>query len=96
MLNAEANVEIDITAVDALDELVEELRRGVVFAMARVKQDLRDDLEAAGFVDLVGEDRIFPTLPTAVAAYVEWYTERHGTPPRGVDIQPPPNAPFTS
>jgi MFS superfamily sulfate permease-like transporter len=97
VLNAEANVEIDITAVDAMAELVEELRkRGVVFAMARVKQDLRDEFEAGGFIDLVGEDRIFPTLPTAVAAYVEWYTERHGTAPRGVDIQPPPNAPFTS
>jgi hypothetical protein len=35
-------------------------RRGVVFAMARVKQDLRDDLEAAGLVAKVGEDRIFP------------------------------------
>ena len=97
VLNAEANVEIDITAVDAMAELVEELRkRGVVFAMARVKQDLRDEFEAGGFIDLVGEDRIFPTLPTAVAAYVEWYTERHGTAPRGVDIQPPPSAPFTS
>ena len=97
VLNAEANVEIDITAVDAMAELVEELRkRGVVFAMARVKQDLRDEFEAGGFIDLVGEDRIFPTLPTAVAAYVEWYTERHGTAPRGVDIQPPPSTPFTS
>ncbi len=96
VLNTEANVEIDITAVDAMTELVEELRKqGVVFAMARVKQDLRDDFAAGGFIDLVGEDRIFPTLPTAVAAYVAWYAERHGTPPRGVDIQPPPQAPLS-
>ena len=38
-------MELDITAIDALDELREELeRRGIVFALARVKQDLLDDL----------------------------------------------------
>ncbi|HTI77576.1 MAG TPA: SulP family inorganic anion transporter, partial [Mycobacterium sp.] len=70
VLNAEANVEVDLTALDALDQLRTELtERGIVFAMARVKQDLRAELEAAGLVDKVGEDRIFPTLPTAVEAY---------------------------
>ena len=70
VLNAEANVEVDLTALDALDRLRSELeRRGIVFAMARVKQDLRDSLEAAALVDKIGEDRIFPTLPTAVEAY---------------------------
>ena len=85
LLNTEANVQVDITAIDALDELREKLsRRGVVFAMARVKQDLRDDLDAAGFVGRLGEDRIFLTLPTAVKAYADWYRERHGRPPPGV------------
>jgi sulfate permease, SulP family len=70
VLNAEANVEVDLTALDAVDQLRTELaRRGIVFAMARVKQDLRDSLEAAVLVDKIGEDRIFPTLPTAVEAY---------------------------
>ena len=70
LLNAEANIEIDITAIDALDALREELaERGIVLALARVKQELRDDLSAAGFVDRLGESRIFFTLPTAVAAY---------------------------
>jgi MFS superfamily sulfate permease-like transporter len=70
VLNAEANVEVDLTALDAVDQLRTELaRRGIVFAMARVKQDLRDALEAAGLVDKIGEDYIFPTLPTAVEAY---------------------------
>ncbi len=70
VLNAEANVEVDLTALDALDQLRSELaRRGIEFGMARVKQDLRDDLVAAGLVDKIGDDRIFPTLPTAVAAY---------------------------
>jgi SulP family sulfate permease len=42
--------------------------------MARVKQDLRDELEAAGILDTIGEDRIFMTLPTAVEAYRERHT----------------------
>jgi len=70
LLNAEANVEIDITAIDALDALREELAgRGIVLALARVKQDLRDDLAAAGFLDRLGADRIYLTLPTAVDAF---------------------------
>jgi MFS superfamily sulfate permease-like transporter len=82
LLNAESNVEVDLTALDAVEELRAELaRRGVVFAMARVKQDLFVALEAAGLVDRVGADRIYPTLPTAVAAYIAWYTDRHGRPP---------------
>jgi high affinity sulfate transporter 1 len=70
VLNAEANVEVDLTALDAMDHLREELsRRGVVFAMARVKQDLRDSLAAAGLLTKIGEDRIYMTLPTAVQAF---------------------------
>ncbi len=70
VLNAESNVEVDLTALDVLDQLRTELTsRGIVFAMARVKQDLRVNLEAAGLVDKIGEDRIFMTLPTAVEAY---------------------------
>jgi MFS superfamily sulfate permease-like transporter len=89
VLNAEANVEVDLTAIDTLDELRAELdRRGIVFAMARVKQDMRDDLAAAGLVDRVGDDLIFPTLPTAVQGYVTWYTERHGEPPAGIAETP--------
>ena len=96
ILNAEANIQLDVTSGDALEELRQELdRRGVVFGMARVKQDLRSELAAAGLVKRIGGDRIFPTtLPTAVAAYVAAYTTRHGAPPEGWQSlapgQPPP------
>jgi MFS superfamily sulfate permease-like transporter len=70
LLNAEANVEIDSTAAQTLESLHAELRRrGIVLALARVKQDLRLNLQAAGLLDLIGEDRIFMTLPTAVEAF---------------------------
>jgi SulP family sulfate permease len=93
ILNAEANVEVDLTSIDVLDQLRADLeQRGIVLALARVKQDLRIDLAASGFLERIGPERVFMTLPTAVAAYVDWYTDRHGHAPRGVTIpQPPPN-----
>jgi SulP family sulfate permease len=88
LLNAEANVEVDLTALDALEDLRTELAdRGIVVALARVKQELRDDLDASGFTGRLGADRVYMTLPTAVAAYVEDYAARHGVPPTGA---PPP------
>ena len=96
LLNAEANTEVDLTAVDALETLRSTLdRRGIVFAMARVKQDMRDSLEAGGFVEQVGADLIFPTLPTAVAAYAAWYEHVHGSGPPGLRIPPVPPQPET-
>jgi high affinity sulfate transporter 1 len=72
VLNVEANVEVDSTALGALDDLRAELTgRGIVFALARVKQDLRDALDAYGLSAAIGPERIYPTLPTAVDAYRE-------------------------
>ena len=57
----------------ALDDLRAELTgRGIVLALARVKQDLLDALDAYGLITAIGPDLIFPTLPTAVAAYRAW------------------------
>ena len=73
LLNAEANVHVDLTALDALEDLRRELaERGVVVALARVKQELLADLRSTGLVGRIGEDRVYPTLPTAVAAYEAW------------------------
>lgn len=70
VLNAEAIVEIDITAVDMLLELQEELsRRGIVMAMARVKQGLYQQLLRAGVAERIGADRFYATLPTAITAF---------------------------
>lgn len=73
LLNAEANVHVDLTALDALEDLRRELaERGVVVALARVKQELLADLRRTGLVGRIGDDRVYPTLPTAVAAYEAW------------------------
>ncbi len=64
---------IDITALDALNDLHHELqRRDIVLGLARVKQELRIDLVRDGFVERIGADRVFMTLPTAVEAYRAW------------------------
>lgn len=85
VVNAEANTEVDLTAVDMLEELrravVEE---GVVFAMARVKWEVREQLVETGFVDKVGADHLYATLPTAVAGYAQWHQEHFGYRPPGV------------
>ena len=70
VLNMEANVEIDITAIDMLFELRKELAaKNITFAMARVKQDLYLELEKAEFLNHISAEHIYPTLPTAIAAF---------------------------
>jgi sulfate permease, SulP family len=73
VLNAEANTEIDFTAVETLEELRGALSgREIALGLARVKFDVRQDLERAGFIDRIGPDMVFATLPTAVQAYRDW------------------------
>jgi len=78
VLNMEANVEIDITAIDMLSELRDELTtRKITFAMARVKQDLYLELEKAGFLDNVAAEHIYPTLPSAIAGFESRHEHEH-------------------
>jgi sulfate permease, SulP family len=82
VLNVEANVEVDFTALEAVEAVRAELTEaGTVFALARVKQDLLARLEAFGLADKIGADRLFPTLPTAVQAYEQWASQN--PPPAG-------------
>ena len=77
VLNAEAIIDIDITAADALEDVRQELSsRGIVFAMAHVKWELRSDLEGTGLLRRIGEQRVFPTLPTAVEGFRRWQAEQ--------------------
>ena len=80
VLNVEANVEVDFTALEAVDALREDItERGAVFALARVKQDLLARLEAFGLAGKIGTELLFPTLPVAVQAY----QDRTKDPPAG-------------
>jgi high affinity sulfate transporter 1 len=71
VLNMEANVEIDITAIDMLLELQAELAaKNITFGITRVKQDLYLQLERAGFLKKISTEHIYPTLHTAIAAFI--------------------------
>jgi sulfate permease, SulP family len=89
VLNVEANVEVDFTALEALDAVREEIsRQGATFALARVKQDLLARLRSFGLAGEIGEDRLFPTLPAAVQAYQAWAGEQGQPGPAGGDGPP--------
>jgi sulfate permease, SulP family len=84
VLNMEANVEIDLTATDMLEDLRSELAsRDIVLALARVKQDLYVYLERTGVVTRIGADHVFPTLPTALEGF------RNRAQPNASDREPP-------
>ncbi len=77
LLNAEAIVELGTTAVETLAQFARDLAtRHVVFAMARVKQDLRAQLVRADLLDVIDEERFYPTLPVAVEAFERWKERR--------------------
>jgi sulfate permease, SulP family len=70
VLNTEAIAEIDITAMDMLEELYDELAaRGITFAMARVKQDLYAQLKRSPLLQKISEDRIYLTLHTMMIGF---------------------------
>ncbi|KEF41606.1 MAG: sulfate transporter [Cyanobium sp. CACIAM 14] len=70
VLNAEAIVEIDSTAADALDQLLGELAsREIRFGLVHLKADLRALLQRSGLVERIGAPMIFTSLSGAVAAF---------------------------
>jgi high affinity sulfate transporter 1 len=70
VLNTEAIAEVDITALDMLEELCDELAaRGITLAMARVKQDLYAQLKRSGFLEKIKPEHVYLTLNTAIAAF---------------------------
>ncbi|MFB2770769.1 solute carrier family 26 protein [Pelatocladus sp. BLCC-F211] len=70
VLNTEAIVEVDITAIDTIAELQSELAtRGITFAMTRVKQDLYLQLKRSGLLQKIGSEHIYLTIHTAIAGF---------------------------
>ena len=77
LLNMEGNTEVDITGLDALEEVRQSCEAdGIVLALVRVKRELMDELSRHGVAGRIGFQHIFPTLPTAVEYYQHW-SARH-------------------
>jgi high affinity sulfate transporter 1 len=69
---AEPITDVDATAAAELRELLDDLdERHVRFAFAELKGPVWDQLVAFGLAERIGERYRFPTLGTAVKAYVE-------------------------
>ena len=68
---AEPITDIDTTAADTLGQLLQELRQQhVTLAFAEVKGPVKDRLQRYGLYDAIGPDHFFPTIGTAVDAYI--------------------------
>jgi sulfate permease, SulP family len=77
LLNAEAIVELDTTAVEVLGQFARDPEaRHVLLAMARVKQELRAQLIRGELLNVIDEERFYPTLPVAVEAFQRWKERR--------------------
>ena len=71
VIDAEGVSDIDTTAVQQLEELVEDLSAAdVAVTFARVRGPVRDMFERAGILDLIGEDAIYLEVDDAVAHHV--------------------------
>jgi len=79
VLNMEGITEVDITGLDALEDIRAHCEsRGIVMALDHVKSEVWADLERHGVGVRIGRARIFPTHPTAVAAYEAWLESGSG------------------
>lgn len=69
VFDAEALVDVDATGLETLDELVRSLdAEGTSFAVARLKQHVREIFDLAELTAAIGRDRFFPTVRAAVEA----------------------------
>jgi MFS superfamily sulfate permease-like transporter len=72
IVDAEAITHVDTVGLAAIAELVDVLERdGITLAIARLKGPTRDRFDAAGLSATIGEERFYPTVRAAVAAFAE-------------------------
>ncbi len=72
LLDAQAITDIDVTALDALQQLETELRRqGIALKMARANRPLREILARTGITTEIGQESFFPSVHDGVAAFQE-------------------------
>ncbi len=83
---AEPITDVDSTAAEVLGEILAELdRRGIELAFAELKGPVKDTLRRYGLMELIGEERLYPTIGLAVRDHVaehdvDWHDweDRHG------------------
>ena len=79
ILNMEGNTEVDITGLDALEEVRQFcVTRGIVMGLDHVKSEVWGALERHGVGERIGRNHVFPTHPTAVEAFEAWSRRQPG------------------
>jgi high affinity sulfate transporter 1 len=69
VLDADAITHADATGLDALLDLTNDLRRDeITLVLARLRTRMEEQLEAAGVLDAIGREHLYPTVRTAVDA----------------------------
>lgn len=71
LLDAEAITAIDSTAAQVLQETRRELAsQGIALVVARAKHPVREELARFGLIESIGEQRFYPSIRSAVAAFI--------------------------
>jgi sulfate permease, SulP family len=69
ILDISATADLDVATIDMLNELIGELRRlSIELVLAQVRGTVRDRMRRTGLMDVVGENRVFQSVSTAVEA----------------------------
>jgi high affinity sulfate transporter 1 len=70
VLDAEAITHTDATGLAALADVVRDLRRSeITLVIARLRTHMEGQLDSAGVLELIGRERLYPTVRAAVGAY---------------------------
>jgi SulP family sulfate permease len=78
LLNLEACPEMDVTSLEMLEQLRDELHESSVdLYFVRVADPVRDLFGRSGFLELLGERRIFAGVDVAVSAFLETRPAAH-------------------
>ena len=76
VVTAEPVTSVDVTAADALAELIEKLRvAGVELCFAELKDPVKDKLKRFGLLSQLGEECFFPTIDAAVDNYLQTHAK---------------------
>jgi high affinity sulfate transporter 1 len=72
VFDAEAVTHVDSTGIEALKELVEDLRgEGITLVVARLRTRMETDFDLAGLTETVGAEHFYPSVRAAVAAFLD-------------------------
>ncbi len=71
LIDAESIHDMDTTAIQGLEELVEDLQAaGIVLAFARLRHAVYEIMDAAGLIQMIGEENIYLEVDDGVSAFL--------------------------